>query len=186
MISTEEESWVPVLGWEGYYEVSNFGRVRSVDRLFVNSLGRVSKRKGVVLRYCTSNTGGYCMVRLRRVGFSQQKKIHSLVLISFVGPPGEGQECRHLDGVRTNNRLDNLSWGTRLQNRHDRMRHGTNHGAKGSSNRGAILTEDQVREIRRRHTRRYGEHITLAAEYGVSACTIQEIMNRRTWTHLED
>lgn len=115
-----EESWLPIAGYEGTYEVSDLGRIRSLDRL--DRLGRL--RPGVVRKlqvdrdgYLQFHTGG----KPRR-----QLRVHRLVLMAFVGPPPVADsEALHGDGDPSNNALSNLRWGTRSENAVDAVLHGT-------------------------------------------------------------
>lgn len=118
------EEWKPIPGWEGSYEVSTYGRVRSVPRLVVPK-GHVKAVRfpGRVLR--AAPVRGYLAVSLNSPSRKQTKKIHRLVLEAFVGPPPEGHQGCHRDGSKLNNRLENLYWGTISQNSRDAIRHGT-------------------------------------------------------------
>jgi hypothetical protein len=91
--------------------------------LEVSSVGRV-RRAGRVL-YQRKTSKGYLRVRVRVDGVVKQLRVHVLVLIAFKGPPAFGQESRHLDGVRSNNSVENLGWGTAAENVADRRRYGT-------------------------------------------------------------
>lgn len=107
--------------------------------------------------------------------------VHRLVLEAFRGPCPEGEECLHADGDPTNNRLDNLKWGTRKENGEDMVRHGT--ACKGERSGRAKLTEAQVLEI----VAMAGDGITqtvLACIYGVSPGNIQAIVEGRSWRHV--
>lgn len=108
------ERWVPVRGYEGLYEVSDLGRVRSLPR---------PGTRGVVLRPDVGGPG-YPAVRLFRQGKKTHLNVHSLVAVAFLGPRPAGGECRHLNGDQTDNRLVNLQWGTSAENSQDMMRHG--------------------------------------------------------------
>lgn len=108
------EQWHPVLGYEGKYEVSDHGRVRSLPG---------GKRQGKILTPIKQHHG-HVMVSLYD-GFLKQKFIHELVLESFDQPRPEGLFCRHLNGDPTDNRVENLKWGTALENARDMVRHGT-------------------------------------------------------------
>jgi hypothetical protein len=108
-----KEQWRSVAGFEGLYEVSDMGRVRS--------LHRVEPR---VLKPGSIHTG-HLMVWLCSGGTRKAVTIHRLVLQTFVGSCPEGHECCHRDGNPTNNRVENLYWGTRSQNVLDAVRHGT-------------------------------------------------------------
>lgn len=111
------ETWRQIPGFEGRYEVSDLGRVRSVDREVETSNGQVRRYSGVVLSPGRQNDFGHVTVMLGREGGS--RCVHELVLLAFVGPAPEGHECRHLDGNGSNNKLSNLSWGTKSQNGKD-------------------------------------------------------------------
>ena len=108
------ERWLPVVGWEGIYEVSDFGRVRS--------LYRKGRTRGKVLKQV--NDGGYRNVTLSDLPRYSIAKVHQLVMEAFVGPRPEGLEVCHYDGDGSNNRLDNLRYDTRAANQQDRLRHG--------------------------------------------------------------
>lgn len=112
------EIWKPVIGWEGYYEVSNHGRVRSLDRVIVTKGGIRKRRKGQNLSPLEL-PHGYLAVNIRG-----NRYIHRLVLESFDRPALPGEECRHLDGNRQNNKSNNLAWGTSSDNNYDIVQHG--------------------------------------------------------------
>lgn len=109
------EEWTPVPGHEGNYEVSSEGRVRSLDRTVPHSRHGTINIKGKILAPRT-DTYGYQIVNLWRDGVMKARKVHQLVLEGFVGPRPEGIEVMHADDDPTNNRLENLSYGTRKEN----------------------------------------------------------------------
>lgn len=108
-------------------------------------------------------------------------RVHILVLTAFVGPCPDGMEGRHLNGIKADCRLDNLAWGTPEQNRQDN--HDLGAYQKGEAHSQAKLTDEQVREIRRR--RAAGASLReLADEHGVSFPCLSAIVNRKTWKHV--
>jgi len=117
------EEWLPVLGWEGLYEVSSLGRVRSLPREVASGKSSRAVRGGKVLK--SANTGGYRHVALHNVDRVKNSRVHVLVAEAFLGPRPEGMNACHTDGDSTNNVPENLYWGTQLQNIHDKVRHGT-------------------------------------------------------------
>ena len=122
------ERWKPVNGYEGIYEVSNHGRVRSLDRTVTRSDGQVHQLKGKVLR-TRPKQNGYPFVHLCTPGKSQMRTVHSLVAEAFIAARPEGMEVCHNDGDPTNNHVDNLRYGTRSDNMLDKVRHGTDRDA---------------------------------------------------------
>ena len=125
---TVGEVWKSVVGCEGSYQVSSLGRVRSLPRMVVKRRNGgpafFQPIPGRVLKYVPMKKG-YLTVR---VG-GRMRLVHHLVLEAFVGPRPEGAEARHFpDRDKTNNRAENLLWGTAQDNSDDRKIHGTNNG----------------------------------------------------------
>jgi hypothetical protein len=172
------EQWKPVVGFEGY-EVSDQGRVRSLERICrtVNSY----RLKPRILKPQRDKQTSYVGVALCVEGVQASYRIHVLVLEAFVGPRPAGQQTRHLDGVRTNNRLTNLAWGTPKQNSDDVDRHGTR--SIGSHRYNAKLQASDIPGIRT--ARAAGVPFKLiAAQYGVTKNAICQVVSGRTWTHV--
>lgn len=117
------EEWRSVLGYEGFYEVSNRGRVRSLDRTVPNRPGTVMHLKGRLLKAGTDSSG-YVVVWLHRDGSRQDRRVATLVCEAWHGPRQEGQVVRHLDDVKSNNHPSNLRWGTVSENTVDKVRNG--------------------------------------------------------------
>lgn len=166
------EKFLPIPGYEEKYAVSDRGRVLS------------SWRRERILKLGIDR-GGYLRVCLYdRHGGRQMKRVHQLVLAAFVGPCLPGREVNHRDGIKTNNRLENLEYMTPLENRHHASENGlTSHGEKHGS---AKLSELQVRDIRRTyrwHSREFGTG-ALARKYGVSDVLIWFIVHGRNWRYL--
>lgn len=121
---TDPESWVPVRGYEGAYEVSSHGRVRSLDRIVENNGGKASI-KGMPLK-ANPDVVGYPSVALWRDGKSKTVRVHRLVASAFVAGEHDDLEVCHGDGDRTNNHFENLRWDTRAANMQDMLEHGRN------------------------------------------------------------
>lgn len=154
-----DETWRKVGGWP--YEVSDLGNARRLDTK--------NRLKGSV----THN--GYRTVTLSRDGDSKSFRVHRLVLSAFVGPPPEGCEADHINGVRDDNRLENLRWLPRGENR----------SRPGDDCPHAKLTEDKVAQIRRLYDASEHSQRELAELFGVHQWTIWSIVNGKTWETAE-
>lgn len=110
-----EEIWKDVVGYEGTYQVSNLGRVRSLDRWIISRNGVRRFFKGIVMKPQTDKDG-YSVVNFHTTKGSHLLKIHRLVASAFI-PNKDNKPCiDHIDGVRNNNRVDNLRWCTYVEN----------------------------------------------------------------------
>jgi DNA-binding XRE family transcriptional regulator len=124
---------------------------------------------------------GYLQISMTRNGKVITPRVHKLTLAAFVGPKAEGQQCRHLDGDRTNNRIENLAWGSHAENEADKDRHGTR--PYGDAHGNAKLTAEKVREVRRLLTLGMTQ-LRIAIRMGVSEPTIGMIATGRNWKHV--
>ena len=131
---TQDEVWLPVVGYEGRYEVSSHGNVRSLDRLVPYSDGRISLKRGRQLKPMRSNGASEGGRHLKvELGRKNLRYVHHLVLEAFVGPRPTGYAGCHNDGDPANNRADNLRWDTYRGNQLDQLAHGTHPFAKRTS-----------------------------------------------------
>lgn len=118
------EFWKQIPGYEGFYEASNKGNLRSVDREFTRSNGTPFSLKGKLLNHWLNPVDGHPMCVLSRKGERRYFYVHTLVALAFFGEKEEGQEVRHLNDNPTDNRVENLEYGTRSDNLYDRVRNG--------------------------------------------------------------
>lgn len=173
------ETWISIPGWQGLYEVSDHGRVRSVRRC-----GQPGRKGGQVLAFCFASQG-YPAVSLSRRGapYARRMMIHRLVASAFLGPVPKGMEVCHNDGNRRNCAVSNLRYDTRSNNAKDRVRHGTIPDYRGERSPSSKLTADEVKAIR--SMRAAGESgKELARLFGVSQQNVCDIVKRRTWAHI--
>jgi len=159
------ENWKELPGYEGRYEVSDEGRVRSL-------------KTGLLKKPTLNEKDGRLFILLWKNSRKPKlRRIHRLILETFRGPCPIGKEGCHNDGNKRNNRLTNLRWDTPKNNHADKIKHGT-------TNRGercgiAKLTLKQVKKIRKdKRLQRI-----IAAEYGVLQNTISRIKNGKRWAY---
>ena len=128
----------------------------------------------------------YISINLSKKGINKTKEIHRLVLETFVGPCPKGMEACHNNGNRLDNRLENLRWDTRSNNRKDSVKQGTwsNPTGKGEKNGRAKLREQDVRMIIYIYKARLFSQLELANLYGIGETTVGHIIYKRSWRHL--
>jgi ribosomal protein S14 len=175
-----DENWRPVVGWEGLYEVSDLGRVRTIPRPLLMRNG-LTRMWGVRYFSLAVPSRGYKAAKLADGRRKATIAVHRLVLEAFVGPCPEGMECCHGPGGRHDNRLSNLRWATHAENIADKKAHGTQ--TRGERSPAAKLTEAQAVEALDRCAR--GERpSTVAKHLGVSRACVELIVIGRNWRHL--
>lgn len=173
-----EEEWRPVLGFEGFYEASNLGKVKSISRLVpFGKAGNKRLIKGSEVKPILGSRG-YPVVNLTRSGKRRQLFLHKVILEAFRGERPEGMESCHNNGDRLDARLENLRWDTRSGNHKDKKKHGTWQVGEKANN--AKLTNEIVLEIRKR-----GIGPSQAArEYGFSKSHAKRLIRGDVWRHL--
>lgn len=130
------ERWLPVPGYEGVYEVSDLGRVRSLTRYIRHSSGSPKIHRGRHLNRVPSdksNPKSYLRVGIGRDGKLRARDVHALVLEAFVGPRPPGMQCCHYNGNPRDNRLSNLRWDAPSGNKMDDVRNGVHFNASKAS-----------------------------------------------------
>lgn len=159
------ETWKPIPGYMGKYEVSDAGRVRSLltDR---------------TLRL--QSNGRYLHVRLSDGGDIRLHLVHRLVMHAFVGTNETKRSVNHLNGIKTDNHLSNLEWTTPAENSAHAIQAGLIQ--RGESHPRRKLDDNKVRLIR--HAINYDSSPNLAALFGVPRSTIMSVVNRKTWAHV--
>ena len=164
------ENYKPIIGYEGLYEISDLGNVRSLDRTIVTKDGVTKTYKGKALR---TKPLPYCRVGLSKENVCKTYSIHTLVLLAFVGPaPADKPYGRHLDDDPSNNRLDNLVWGTPQENSDDAVVSGA-HGKK--------LTPEIVKFIRHLSDRGLSQSF-IGELYSIQGSSVSHILTGRTWS----
>lgn len=111
------EIWKEIPGYEGYYEASSFGRIRSVVRTIKCGYGKVREIPSKI-RVQRSNNGGYCMVYVSVENKQKNCTVHRLVASTFIPNPENKKEVNHKDGNKRNNLIENLEWVTHAENGH--------------------------------------------------------------------
>lgn len=174
-MTQQQETWKDIPGFEGAYQVSDLGRVRSLDRvILVRGFPRRLRSRIVAPQ---RHSGGYRKLQLA----GHQKFVHRLVAAAFLGPCPEGKEVAHLDNDRANNALSNLAYLTHQENLDHMLKHGTRW--RGETHPMAVLTTDDVRQIRQLAAQGITQR-AIAEHYPVTDRTIGAIVRKDRWSHV--
>ncbi len=181
------EIWKDIKNYEGYYQVSSEGRVRSVER----KITQTSRSGAIYYRTIPSRIlsprldteGTYLYVNLSKRNIAKNSAVHRLVIKAFLGKGSPNLEAGHRDGNSLNNFSSNLGWLSKKENAQDKKLHGTH--LQGSDISASKLVEVDVREIKialSKYT--YGMCTALSKKYGVGPKAISDIRIGRTWKHI--
>ncbi len=185
-ISTmKNEIWKPVKGYESMYEVSNYGRCRSLDRQ-VNSKHGTRTVYGQILRPDLSNNG-YLRYSFSRSQNRCKISAHRLVAKHFIPNPENKPQVNHIDSDKTNNHVDNLEWVTMSEN----MKHDYKHNSrtspyvKGEKHFNAKLTKKDVVKIKQLLNDSELNQSDIADKFNVCPSHISDIKREKRWAHIE-
>ncbi len=178
-----KEIWKDIVGYEGLYQVSNTGKVKSLRRYVSNGSVGIRCVKEKILSNCKI-WNGYLLTGLNKNRVKKRFSIHRLVMMSFCPIPNpEEMQVNHKDLNKANNHIDNLEWCTQLEN----MKHAVENGVKfgwspgGELHGTAKLTNIQAEEIRKVYKRQYGNQKKLAKIYNVKPYIIGYIVRGQTY-----
>ena len=179
----EGEIWKDVVGFEGFYQVSSHGRVKSLDRHVLGKAGLLYLQRSMI-KIQKLNRLGYSTLHLCINSVNKIFSVHRLVAKAFIPNPENKPQVNHIDSIRDNNHVDNLEWCTHIENiRHSWANNKNRKTVKGENNNMAKLTESQVIEIRKQLSN--GIFCSqIGKSYGVTKAAIQAIKSGKTWKHI--
>lgn len=174
-----EEIWKNVVGYERIYEISNLGNIKSIARIV--RIGRYGKttKGGIILKKITTKIG-YHRILLGGKNIKKQFFIHRLVATAFIPNPENKPQVNHINGIKTDNRVENLEWCNSSENQIHAYKNGLQKPTNGVSNGQAKLTEKDVLEIR-------ASSLTpteISKLYKVNLPAIYKILSRIRWKHI--
>lgn len=174
-----EEVWENIVGYEGFYQVSNLGRVKSLERIARNRHGYRPIRERILR---TSDKGDYPIVGLHSSNGGVTFPVHRLVAQAFIPNP-ENKPCvNHIDGSRNNNIVSNLEWCTYSENNQHAFDLGLS--SKGSSHCRAKLSDEQVLQISSLLDDQKHTQVEISRMFNVIPQIIYDIRSGNTWSHL--
>ena len=174
------EVWKSIKGYEGFYEVSNLGRIKSLTRKSTDD----KTYRGKVLKPSVDSYG-YLLVGLYHGNAIQSKqKIHRLVAKAFLTNPEQKPQVNHKDGVKSNNLLSNLEWVTALENSHHSFSSGLKKACIGENSHFSKLTENEAKEIKKILSSKTLTYLQISKLFNVSKSTIAHISKGRNWSKI--
>ena len=173
-------NWKSIVGYEGIYEISDTGSIRSLDRLIVNSLGVSRNIRGIILKQ-NNLRNNYLGVSLAKNGGKKTFAVHKLVIRTFNPLKDEGNfVCNHIDCDRQNNHTDNLEWVTIGENNRHSYLHG-NQSRKGDRHNNKKICQKDAEEIRKLSHETNMTQKEIGAEFNISAPMVSNIINNKNW-----
>lgn len=176
-----KEQWRPVVGWEGLYEVSDRGRVKSLERRVRNNKSGGTRLVPGRLLSLVDHAGGYKMACLKETPRKRMYLVSHLVAGAFIGPRPPGMYVLHGPDGCKNDAVTNLSYGTPTQNSEDQIRDGTR--LNGERHGRSKLTAKQVERIRTLALTTNLTQQRIADKFGVSQTAIHKIIRGHKWKH---
>jgi hypothetical protein len=174
-----KEVWKDIVGYNGYYKVSNLGRIKSLDRL-VNSKHGLATKKGKVL---TPTLKDYYRIGLSKNCKVKSFLVHRLVAIHFLNKPIDKDCVNHKNGIKTDNRDLNLEWCTQQEN----ITHSITSklvDQLGEKHHNSKLNSKQVLKIRELYKTTDTSYSQLGEKFNVNWGTIRNVVKRKTWNHI--
>ena len=160
--------------------VSNFGAVKSLEKMWVTN--KALRKKPETIMKQAKDGSGYYRVWFSKNGLKEHVGVHRLVAMNFLENPLNKSDVNHINGIKTDNRLENLEWTTRSENVSHAYKNDLIDVAKGSRHGMSILKEDDVLKIRELSSL-YTKN-QLAEMFRVGRRTINGIVNRESWKHI--
>lgn len=173
-----KETWKPIPGYNGSYEASSMGRIKSLGKDSGTLLKKRPKHDTIMKQYVSKT--GYANVGLSKNGVCRQYRVHKLIAFAFIKNKNKYPYINHKDCNKLNNNISNLEWCTHLQNIRHAVRNGKFDNRKGEQHGYSKLKKKQVLFIRKSKIRSF----KLAKKFNVTPQAIYRVRKFLTWTYI--
>lgn len=180
-----KETWKDIKGYEGLYSISTNGRVKRLarDRIIATGVNKPLKEKEIKT---FEGKLGYIHVNLWKNGKMKQHRIHRLIMLAHTKKPKDKNVINHIDGDKTNNKLQNLEWCTYKENTIHAYKTGLAKGKKGIENSQGRLTNEEVISMRKLYSTGNYTQKEIGEIYGISRRHAGDIVNEKRWSWLTE
>lgn len=181
------EIWKDIVGYEGLYMISNMGRVKKLNSIVTQvGFNGVEYSRRFKERLIGQNSGkeNYQMIHLRKDGLNKAIRTHRLVAIAFIPNTENKPEVNHINGIKSDNRVENLEWCTSSENQFHSVRTGLSKIQYGSETTNSKLTEKDVLKIRELKQTTKMNNTEIGKLFGVKQPAISKIIYRKNWKHI--
>jgi len=180
----EQEIWKNITGYEGLYQISNLGRVKSLARIVPrksrsHGTYNLTVKEKILTVFLVDNQ--YYRVALSKNGIEKKLRIHQLIARAFIPNPLNKPQVNHINGIKTDNKIENLEWCTFQEN----MTHAKNQGlrARGEGHGNRKLNNEKVLLIRKM-AKKGIKYTVIAKKMGTCPNTVSNAATGKSWTHI--
>lgn len=175
------EIWKDVPNYVGIYQVSNIGNVKSLDHYIKSKNGKCLKKGRILQKFKTKK--GYLQTSLSKDTKRLNTGIHRVVALAFIPNPENKPQVNHINGIKTDNRVENLEWCTNKENQIHAVKNKLSKHNLAEKHHNSKLTNEDVIKVRQLHSIGFKNH-ELAKDYNISRTAMSNILRKKTYFNI--
>ncbi len=184
----QNEVWKDIPNFEGYYQASTMGRIRSLDREIEKRDGRGGidryVRLGKIFNLKYKKNRRYTSVRLSKDGKTNSYAVHRIIAITFINNSENKPQANHINGIKSDNRVENLSWMTNSENVNHAIETGLNNSVRGESHGSCKFKNEDITNMRNMYKTGNYTYKQIGLLFNATVARVSEIIRRKTWKHI--